>query len=96
MTVIADPGLSGKNLERPGLQQLLRMVDEGHVANVITWRLDRLSRNLGDLIMLADRFGQANVAPALLHREDRSVVSDGPDFLQHPRFFRAVLPRATG
>ena len=38
------------------------MVDEGHVANVITWRLDRLSRNLGDLIMLADRFGQANVA----------------------------------
>ena len=28
----------------------------------LTWRLDRLSRNLGDLIMLADRFGQANVA----------------------------------
>jgi site-specific DNA recombinase len=62
VTVIADPGLSGKNLERPGLQQLLHMVDEGHVVNVITWRLDRLSRNLGDLIMLADRFGQANVA----------------------------------
>ena len=62
VTVIADPGLSVKNLERPGLQQLLHMVDEGHVANVITWRLDRLSRNLGDLIMLADRFGQANVA----------------------------------
>jgi hypothetical protein len=31
------------------------------VANVLTWRLDRLSRNLGDLIMLADRFGQAGV-----------------------------------
>ena len=62
VTVIADPGLSGKNLERPGLQQLLHMVDEGHVANVLTWRLDRLSRNLGDLIMLADRFGQAGVA----------------------------------
>ncbi len=62
VTVIADPGLSGKNLERPGLQQLLHMVEEGHVANVLTWRLDRLSRNLGDLIMLADRFGQAGVA----------------------------------
>ena len=60
--MIADPGLSGKNLERPGLQQLLHMVDEGHVANVLTWRLDRLSRNLSDLIMLADRFGQAGVA----------------------------------
>ncbi len=62
VTVIADPGLSGKNLERPGLQQLLHMVDEGHVANVLTWRLDRLSRNLSDLILLADRFGQAGVA----------------------------------
>ncbi len=62
VTVIADPGVSGRNLERPGLQKLLRMVDEGHVANVLTCRLDRLSRNLGDLIMLADRFGQAGVA----------------------------------
>ncbi len=26
------------------------------------WRLDRLSRNLGDLILLADRFGQSGVA----------------------------------
>ncbi len=62
VTVISDPGLSGKNLERPGLQQVLHRVEEGHVANVLTWRLDRLSRNLGDLIMLADRFGQAGVA----------------------------------
>ena len=62
VVVITDPGLSGKNLDRPGLQRLLLMVEEGHVSNVITWRLDRLSRNLSDLILLADRFGQANVA----------------------------------
>jgi site-specific DNA recombinase len=37
------------------------MVDQGHVANVLTWRLDRLSGNQSDLILLADRFGQANV-----------------------------------
>jgi site-specific DNA recombinase len=60
--VIADPGWSGKNLERPGLQQLLAMVEAGHVSNVLTWRLDRLSRNLGDLILLADLFGNAGVA----------------------------------
>lgn len=62
VTVIADPGRSGKDLERPGLQQVLAMIAQGHVANVLTWRLDRLSRNLGDLIMLADRFGRAGVA----------------------------------
>jgi len=62
VTVISDPGRSGKDLNRAGLQQLLAMVDNGHVVNVLTWRLDRLSRNLADLILLADRFGQSGVA----------------------------------
>ena len=62
VTVVADPGKSGKDLQRPGLQQVLAMVEAGHVAHVLTWRLDRLSRNLSDLILLADRFGEANVA----------------------------------
>ena len=61
VTVIEGPGWSGKNMDRPGLQQLLTMVDQGHVSNVLVWRLDRLSRNLGDLILLADQFGNANV-----------------------------------
>lgn len=60
--VVTDPGRSGKDLNRPGLIQLLGMVDEGHVSNILIWRLDRLSRSLGDLIGLADRFGQANVS----------------------------------
>jgi site-specific DNA recombinase len=95
VTVIADPGLSGKNLERPRLQQLLHMVDEGHVANVITWRLNRLSRNLGDLIVLADRFGPANVA---LHSftEKIDLSSATRRMFYNILDFRAVLPRATG
>jgi site-specific DNA recombinase len=61
VTVIEDPGRSGKDLERPGLQQLLAMVEQGHVTNVLVWRLDRLSRNLGDLILLADALGSRGV-----------------------------------
>ncbi len=60
--VITDPGLSGKNLDRPGLQRVMAMVHEGHVAHVLVWRLDRLSRDLGDLLLLADTFGKADVA----------------------------------
>jgi len=37
------------------------MVERGHVGHVLVWRLDRLSRNLGDLILLADTFGKAGV-----------------------------------
>jgi DNA invertase Pin-like site-specific DNA recombinase len=61
VTVVEDPGRSGKDLERPGLQQLLGMVAEGHVRHVLVWRLDRLSRNLGDLILLAERFAECGV-----------------------------------
>ena len=61
-TVITDPGWSGKNLDRPGPQKLFRMVEAGHVSSVLIWRLDRLSRNLGDLILMADQFGQAGVS----------------------------------
>jgi site-specific DNA recombinase len=62
VTVIDDPGYSGKNLKRPGLERLLEAVYAGHVSHVLVWRLDRLSRNLGDLIMLADAFGAHGVA----------------------------------
>lgn len=60
--VVTDPGWSGKNTERPGLQRVLAMVEAGHLDNVLVWRLDRLSRNLGDLILLADTFGSADVS----------------------------------
>jgi site-specific DNA recombinase len=52
--VIVDPGLSGKNLKRPGLQQVMAAVEAGHVSNILIWRLDRLSRSLGDLVFLAE------------------------------------------
>ncbi len=61
VTVIEDPGQSGKNLDRPGVQQVLAMVEAGHVGHILVWRLDRISRNLGDLILLADTFGKAGV-----------------------------------
>jgi site-specific DNA recombinase len=61
VTVIEDRGWSGKNLDRPGLSRLLTATAEGHVSNVLIWRLDRLSRNLGDLIVLADTFMTAGV-----------------------------------
>jgi site-specific DNA recombinase len=62
VTVICDPGQSGKDLARPGLQEVLRAVNAGHAAHVLVWRLDRLSRNLADLLSLAELFGDHDVA----------------------------------
>ena len=43
LTVIADEGWSGKNLDRPGMRQLVSLAEDGQVAHVVVWRLDRLS-----------------------------------------------------
>jgi site-specific DNA recombinase len=60
VTVLADEGWSGKNLDRPAVRELLRLVAAGDVANLVIWRWDRLSRDQGDfaiLVKLFDRHG---------------------------------------
>ncbi len=54
--VVADEGFSGKNLERPGMRRLLARVDSDEITHVVVWRLDRLSRDVGDLSQLIRRF----------------------------------------
>lgn len=61
VTVITDPGISGKDMLRPGLQQLLAAVEAGHASHVVVWKLDRLSRSLRDLMELRDSFERHGV-----------------------------------
>ncbi len=48
----SDRGYSGKNTERPGLQQLLCAIQCGNISKVIVYRLDRISRNITDFYNL--------------------------------------------
>lgn len=75
VTVIADPGASGKNLKRTGVQRLLEMVRANHVGHVLLWRLDRLSRDLGDLIELSELFAQHDV---VLHSVTENLDMSSP------------------
>lgn len=47
--VLSDEGWSAKNLDRPAMSELIALVEADQVAHVIVWRLDRLSRDAGDL-----------------------------------------------
>ncbi len=49
---IADEGISGSTLERPGLQAALRMIRRGRANTLIVAKLDRLSRSLRDVCSL--------------------------------------------
>ena len=48
---------SGGKINRPELGKMLDQLRTGDV--VVVWKLDRLSRSLKDLIILADRIGEA-------------------------------------
>jgi site-specific DNA recombinase len=43
-----DPGYSGKNMDRPGIQSLLAEVRAGNVDVVVAYKIDRISRSLPD------------------------------------------------
>jgi DNA invertase Pin-like site-specific DNA recombinase len=56
LEVIVDGGESAKNLNCPGLQRLLTLVDSGKVEAVIIANLDRLTRSVKDLCSLLELF----------------------------------------
>lgn len=60
--VIEDAGLSAKDLKRPGIASIVTSIEAGEVKAVVIWRLDRLTRNLHDLLDLVELFNQRDVA----------------------------------
>lgn len=62
--VVVDD-VSAKDLNRPGMQRILRAVEAGQTAGVITYKLDRFTRSrrdLEDLLPLLDRHGAALIS----------------------------------
>jgi DNA invertase Pin-like site-specific DNA recombinase len=57
--IVRDEGVSGKDLNRPGLQRLLTTI-QGHESEaLIVYKLDRLTRNTGDLLHLVEKVFRA-------------------------------------
>jgi len=53
--IYEDPGLSGKGLQRPGLDRALADVRDGTAQGLVVAKLDRLSRSLADFTKLMQR-----------------------------------------
>lgn len=52
--ILADEGVSGKDLERPGIKRLLEVVRDREAEAVVVYKLDRLSRRTRDLLFLVE------------------------------------------
>jgi site-specific DNA recombinase len=62
-----DEGASGATTERPGLEKLLRQIENGKIQRVIVYRLDRLTRRLADWAKLAEVFDRHSVGLTVVH-----------------------------
>lgn len=59
----SDRGISGKSIEaRPELKELLKDAEEKKFNMVITWKINRLSRKLSDVLKIVENFESNGVA----------------------------------
>lgn len=58
--IYVDPGYSGGDTNRPGLQDLMSDVKEGLLDKVVVYKLDRLSRSQLDTLFLIEKVFLAN------------------------------------
>lgn len=80
--IYTDPGYSGGDTNRPGLQEMLKDVRDGKVEKVVVYKLDRLSRSQKDtMLLIEDEF--------LAHGVD--FVSMSENFDTSTPFGRAMI-----
>ena len=57
-----DGGFSGGSMERPGLKALLADIEARRVDVVVVYKVDRLTRSLGDFARIVEQFDAAGVS----------------------------------
>ena len=53
--IYVDPGYSGGNMDRPGLNEMIRDIEAGEIDTVVVYKLDRLSRSQFDTLYLIEK-----------------------------------------
>ncbi len=59
--VYEDEGFSGGNLERPEFKRMMKNSHEMQFAAIVVYRLDRISRNIGDFAKLIEDLGERQI-----------------------------------
>lgn len=62
IVVYEDEGYSGGNLIRPQFSKMMEDARAGLIDSIICYRLDRISRNIGDFAKLIEELGHLNVS----------------------------------
>ena len=72
-----DGGLSGGNMQRPGLQRLLSDIQERKIDVVVVYKVDRLTRSLADFAKMVEVFDAQGVSFVAVTQQFNTTTSMG-------------------
>lgn len=59
--IFEDAGYSGKNVERPAYQDMMRRCRSGEFSHILVWKIDRISRNLVDFAAMYEELKKLGI-----------------------------------
>ena len=59
--IFEDAGYSGKNVERPAYQDMMRRCRQGEFSHILVWKIDRISRNLVDFASMYEELKKLGI-----------------------------------
>ncbi|MFI4893998.1 MAG: recombinase family protein [Phycisphaerales bacterium JB058] len=75
--VYDDGGFSGGTMKRPALERLLEDIDRGRIDVVVVYKVDRLSRSLGDFARMMQIFDEKKVSFVSVTQQFNTTISMG-------------------
>jgi DNA invertase Pin-like site-specific DNA recombinase len=72
-----DGGISGATLERPALKRLLADIEDGRIDTVVVYKVDRLTRALGDFAKIVEVFDRGGVSFVSITQQFNTTTSMG-------------------
>jgi DNA invertase Pin-like site-specific DNA recombinase len=75
--IYRDEGISGKSLDRPGIQEVLRLIEKKEVEALIVYKIDRLTRSVKDLNFLIELFEKKNFSLVSLQESLDATTATG-------------------
>src|SRR5688572_18124767 len=76
-TLYDDGGYSGGNMERPALTRLLEDIGTGRIDVVVVYKVDRLTRSLGDFAKIVEKFDARGVSFVSVTQQFNTTSSMG-------------------
>lgn len=77
ISVFEDEGFSGKNLERPDFQKMMEIHEIKPFNYLVVYRLDRISRNVGDCAKLIEQLNATHTAFICVKEQFDTSTSTG-------------------